>query len=445
MKEKLTKFIKSPYFPFALLLLSFILRTIKIDTNFGDDVALKTVYMQKDLWTVLVDSYNSWSSPNLINAIMYVLVLLPSSVFKIFNILMIMLTAFSISQIANPTNNRTANWMITILIILYPFKQMSTAGWIVTSVAYLFPLAFGLYSLIPIRKVIVHEKVPYVTGTIAFILGAGSLQMACILTGIYIIFSIYFVLIKKASRYCMLQSAFGIAFIIYHSTSPGNRNRYISETATWFPDFNMISTLNKVKLGFTNTLANFLSTPNLFFIIFCVLLFIGVYIKYKDILYRLIAAVPLAATLLFGSFNNVFSPIFPELIKLMNVNNYDFLQITTYNFISKINYIPIILGVIIVGCILLAIYLIFENTSSALLVNIIFLAGTASRMIMSFSPTLYASSTRTFIFMYFSIIVCGIFIFDEIIKYMDVNKQSQLLGYFGAITLLYYIESFITI
>ena len=76
----------------------------------------------------------------------------------------------------------------------------------------------------------------------------------------------------------------------------------------------------------------------------------------------------------------------------------------------------------------------------SLLVNIIFLAGFASRMIMAFSPTLYASSTRTFIFMYFSIIICGTFIFKEILNNMETVKISKLIAITGAITILSFIE-----
>jgi hypothetical protein len=76
----------------------------------------------------------------------------------------------------------------------------------------------------------------------------------------------------------------------------------------------------------------------------------------------------------------------------------------------------------------------------SLLVNIIFLAGFASRMIMIFAPTLYASSTRTFIFMYFSIIVCGIFVFKEILNKMENDKLSKLQAIIGAITILSFIE-----
>jgi len=445
MKERITKFIYCSYSPYVVLLVALILITIKMDTYIGDVTILRPIYIQQSLKEVLVDNYTAWGSPSIVNVVLYVLVLLPPYVFKICNILVILLAAVSISKITNYSNDKNINWMIVLFVILYPLLQMNTAGWVVTSVVYMFPLAFGLYSLVAIQKTIRKEKVTYVTSIIALCIGSGSPQMSCILAGIYIVFSIYSILLKNINKFFIVQSIIPVMFVVYHLTAPGNLNRSISETITWFPDFNMISTINKIKLGFTNTLANFISTPNIFFTVFCILLFLGVYLKYKDNLYRIVAFIPLAATLMFGLFNDVFYHIFPRMVGLMNVNDYDFIQITTYTFISKIHYIPIIMGVIIIGCILLAIYLIFENTLMSILINIVFLAGFASRMIMSFSPTLYVSNTRTFIFMYFSIIVCGVFIFNKITENMDHITQSKLLSCLGFVTVLYYIELFIQI
>lgn len=441
MKEKFNKFYKSSYIPFVILAIVLLIIHIRMKINFGDDIVVKARFMNQGFWTTLVEEYYTWSSPSIPIAIMYVLLLLPQIVFKISNILMVLLAAYSISIITNHTNSKNVNWMIAIFTMLYPFSQMSTAGWIVTSVVYMFPLAFGLYSLIPIKRILYKEKVPYVTSLIALCIGAGSPQLACILAGIYIIFSVYFIIIRNINKFAVLQSILSVAFVIYHLSTPGNKNRTIAETINWFPDFNMITSINKLKLGFTSTLANFISAPNLFFVLFCLLLLVGVFLKYKDTFYRMIASVPLASTLFFGLLSNVTYPVFPKLVGLMNVNMSDFRQITSYNFADKTLYLTIILGTLILGCILLSIYLIFENTLMSLLVNIIFLAGFASRMIMSFSPTLYGSSTRTFIYMYFCIIVCGIFIFDKIRKEIDVEKQYQLFGFIVVITMLNIVES----
>jgi len=440
LRENIKKITESSYFIFSILLFALIIIHLKMNCGFGDEVVLRAEYKDLGIWEVIKNSYNNWGSPGIVTVFIYVFVQTSPILFKVCNIMVIMLAAYSISEITNHKKSKNVNLMIVCFVILYPIVQMTTAGWIVTSVAYMFPLAFGLYSLIAIKRICYNEKVEYITTFIALLIGLGAPQMSCVLAGINIVFCIYFIVKKKLNKYSILQSVVSVVFVIYHLTSPGNANRKIFEISYWFPDFNMITTINKIKLGFTNTLANNISTPNLFFTVFCILLCVGVFVKYKDYFYRFIAIIPLSAVLIFGLFNEVFDDILPKLVGLMNVNDYDFVKVTTFNYLDKKNYIPIILGVIILGCILLSIYLIFENTFMSLLVNIIFLAGFASRMIMIFAPTLYASSTRTFIFMYFSIIVCGIFVFKEILNKMENDKLSKLQAIIGAITILSFIE-----
>ncbi len=443
MKKTILKLIGSSFIPFVILVLIFIIIHTNISCDFGDDIIKKAGYLQNSLWDVMAYDYYNWDSPGLLSIVMYYLVLLPPFVFKIINIMVILLAAYSISFIANHTNNIKVNWIITIFIILYPFNQMSTAGWIVTSVAYMFPLAFGLYSLTPIKRILTQKKIPYAQAVIALLFAVTSPQMTSLLFGIYILFSIYFVYKKTRSIFSLLMCLICSSFFIYHVITPGNHVRYIKEILNWFPDYNMISFVDKIKMGFTSTLANFVVTPNIFFLSFCILLLGGVWLKHKDIFFRIISTIPLTATFVFGVFS--YLNYSPTSMGLIDIKKRDFINVTIYNFTEMINYLPIILGFIIVGCILLSFYLIFGNSMMALLVNIIFISGFASRMILSFSPTLYASSTRTFIYMYFAIIVCGVFVFSEIIKYMSKGSQTIILTIFGFAGLVNLVKLLLTL
>ncbi|MGN2368649.1 hypothetical protein ACTFJW_01120 [Clostridium cagae] len=446
MKEKIKniiskKIVNKDRLPFIVLIGIFILIHIKMNINFGDDLVYRTQFSTP--WEGMVSFYKTWASPSLLSLIQFYLVRLPDIVFKICNILMILLSAYSISKITKDKEAKYTNWIIVFFIILYPFMQMATAGWIVTSVSYIFPTAFGLYSFVYLRYILDGKKISklnYCLFFISLILGLGQLQMACIIFGIYFVLNIFFAINKRVYKFAIFQNIIAFLFCIYHATAPGNMNRSIHETATWFSDFGMISTVNKIKLGFTSTLGNLTLSSNIFFLCFVFLLVVGVYYKYNDVLYRLISLIPLLALMIFGMFKSIFKDIFPDLVNLMNNGSNDFLQINAYNFYSKINYLTIILGVIIVGCILISMYLIFENTLKMLIVEIIFLAGFNSRMIMSFSPTIYASSTRTFIFLYFSIILCAVFIFNQISKNTTEKKQKDLLMYIGIVSAISYLQ-----
>jgi hypothetical protein len=63
-------------------------------------------------------------------------------------------------------------------------------------------------------------------------------------------------------------------------------------------------------------------------------------------------------------------------------------------------------------------------------------------MVLSFSPTIWASSTRTFIFMYFSIIICTLLLFQELLekKYPHIDF---LYGIVFFVAILSYLSAFI--
>ena len=120
-------------------------------------------------------------------------------------------------------------------------------------------------------------------------------------------------------------------------------------------------------------------------------------------------------------------------------------RLTYIILIQRINYLSIILGFAILGAIITSIYLIFENTLKMIIVEIIFLAGFFSRMIMSFSPTIYASGTRTFIYFYFAMIVCGALIYNNISENIEEEKQKNILFYIGIVAAVNYLQLLINI
>ncbi|MDP4089336.1 MAG: hypothetical protein Q8930_08735 [Bacillota bacterium] len=75
--------------------------------------------------------------------------------------------------------------------------------------------------------------------------------------------------------------------------------------------------------------------------------------------------------------------------------------------------------------ILISLYLIFENKRYSILAVFIILLGLGSRMVMGFSPTIWASNTRTFIFMYFAFITCAVILYKVILD----SKESKYIAY----------------
>ena len=72
---------------------------------------------------------------------------------------------------------------------------------------------------------------------------------------------------------------------------------------------------------------------------------------------------------------------------------------------------------------ILNILLIFKNLKNNIAV-LVFLVGLASRLIMGFSPTVFASAMRTNLFLDFSMLITTLLIWQEFKKKTDKNEKK---------------------
>ena len=88
------------------------------------------------------------------------------------------------------------------------------------------------------------------------------------------------------------------------------------------------------------------------------------------------------------------------------------------------------------------VYMVFVIFKDKLLPSFILLAGIASRVIMGFSPTIFASRSRTTIFMYMAIIVCMLFVLYKLFKDKKINnnKSAVLVGILVLFVMINYIN-----
>ena len=130
--------------------------------------------------------------------------------------------------------NKNENMTLLIaMIIIYPMMQMNSAGWAATTINYMWPMALGLFSLIPIRKVWDGEKIKfwqYPLYVIALLFSANQEQACAILFGTYLLFAILMVIKnKKIHPFIVIQNILVIASLIFILTCPGNSVRTQTE------------------------------------------------------------------------------------------------------------------------------------------------------------------------------------------------------------------------
>ena len=73
---------------------------------------------------------------------------------------------YSFSKLFVNENHKSCNYFIASAVMLYPFANLYTAGWIATKTTYFMPTAFGFFSMIPIKKILIKEKFKWWESTV---------------------------------------------------------------------------------------------------------------------------------------------------------------------------------------------------------------------------------------------------------------------------------------
>ena len=427
--------------PYIILFMAFVSFTFLQTLDLGDEIWFRWFLADNSVPELYAHIFRQIGSPHVFTILQVAFIYLPNIVFVLVNAALFTLTAVAINKIVG-NNKAEIKAFICILIIFYPYSHMGSAGWIVTSAAYSWMAAFGMIGLVGLAKVLRNERIrkpEYIIYFLCNFIAAGNLQLAPLLLGLYAASAGYLIVQKRYPVFIFSQLFICAANIAYHLLSPGSRFRYSLEVINWFPDFPSLSFINKLHLGFMTTVSHFITDRSLFFLLFCIILFIGVCVKRTTVLHRILALIPLLANLLWGTFNHVFGGFFVGLNHAMltaGTNNAG--DISTY--FGYRAYIPLGIALVLIGCISLSLFLIFGKTYKALLVQTIIAGGFATCMILSFSPTIFASQPRTFIFMYFCMIVCAVMIYQEICL-SGIGKNRLYLTYgAGLIAILIILE-----
>ena len=272
-----------PYLVFFGLIL---IRHCFIDANFGDDLWFSTVLNDKTLGTYLHWRYTTWSSRLIVEMILIFFAEKNIWLWRIADSLVFLLLMYSLSEVfIEKGKKKYGNWILAALILCYPIDQLSSAGWIATTLNYLWPLSFGAFALIVVKKNLMNEKVSGLqefATILCMIYAANTEQMGAILFCVYLIFGIYLWVRKrkvyKVLIFNMLIAAMSLAFIL---TCPGNKARAMSELI-WFNGFESLSLLEKLGYGYVSTTTFLIENINIVYLIFLIVMALYMIESFKE-------------------------------------------------------------------------------------------------------------------------------------------------------------------
>lgn len=420
-ENKKNNFLKK-YYMFMILFI-FVLAYFMLTKKAIDDLDCLKDLVGRSLKDYLIYRYNNWSSRLIIDGMMIMLCKnVKYKVFCVLNAATYVVMTIIISKIFNKEQNKNINIFLCFLVLLYPLSHLGSAGYIATSINYLLPLTCLFYSMYVVLQIINNKKFSKISYIIAIIttLIACNMEQTCITFVALLFFIEIFSIIKKKNKkkdwYIIVLFAIAIIELIFIAKCPGNSVRYNSEIKARYNNYANYGLKEKIYLGIIPTASEILN-QKIIFTVFALLLMIYTFGKSKNKILRTLSVIDFSFFLLMGTFSNLTKTIYQNSSKFFEIINS---QDIYGNSIALPNLICL---AIILFVSLSLIYLLYEVFDHKLEYPLILIVGFASRIMMGFSPTIFASCSRTAIILYFSALVLSLIIYREL--YNDKNIKEK--------------------
>ncbi len=403
---------------YLLLFLFMFFKHASVQLGTGDDMWFYT-QSKMGILDFTKMRIQTWTSRNIIEIFMLVMLNLNKWVWIIIDSAIFVLILHSIRKIVLDSGSIYMTMVIAFLMIIFPFDILKQAGWYATTMNYIWPLAFGLYGLSFIIRILAKEemwRIQKIIVLLTTIYAINQEQMCALYVGFFGIFIIY-CWIKKLHIPLFIYIIFVLSLIMlgYHMLCPGNINRKIVETTEYYPNFIRFSIIEKLFLGIITTISIGFVNP-FYMVYFWNFSLLFLLVKHKGQVYDMLTIFIFTVINFFISISDkfcsysVFKQCFSLFKKYLSTMQYvDFQEISIYLLIA---YFSIF--------VMINLYIVYKYFGKKIwfIVTVLFLAAFCARIIMGYSASIFVSGTRTFINSYFLIVIAGLIC----INHTKVNK-----------------------
>ena len=467
-KYKLIQFIKNNYAIIGFFILMLALH--KIMAFIGDDLWYAKVLSNQSLAGFLSFRYYEWSSRLIIDCLTVILTKESYLIWKILDTILYTLGVYLLIKFINEDNDKYITLIGVALFLMYPFFDMASAGWVATTLNYLWCFAFAMISFIPLINELNGKKTNifiYIISILSLIYAVNQEQSCLLILGINALYLIYCIIkrqdIKRFNILIVIISALSFTLIL---TSPGNAAGVIAETGRYYAEYANFGIIEKLYLGTIPTIGILLKDKVLF-TVFYIILSASALLKTKNkylkyILYfniililflvffkTMIDITSIPKYLKIGLMHepivtSIFSAL-DSITKSMPIIN-DTIRLFTYKGLPNAVTAPVVLAILIsIYLILSSCWMIFKTFGKEQLFPLIlFIGGFISRLAVGFSPTIFASGSRTAFYFYITIITVILMLIKKLCDENTINKtlEKRITIIFAILGLFTYITVF---
>lgn len=387
----------------------------QMNVMFGDAPFFRKHLLAQFWQDFIIQRYYTWSSRSLVEGVLAPLTFAPW-LWHILDILVILLIVNSMGHIFQCRRSDTfAYWAIVLSLGCYPIMSMYTAGWMATTLNYSWPFACGIFSVSCIIRLLRRNTRPswrtaddrwfIIQLGLSFpatLFAANVEQMTILL--LLVVGALCTVDLLRSHRlnaFVISQLVLILASFAFILASPGNANRSIQEVRNHWPDkvhfaqaleYSDLSLVHKLFIAGASTLDQYLLSPSWITCALTVMLSVAIWQKaftrngIKRAASLAVATVPLVLLMLQ-------LPAKTKRHSQLRFLSYHYFDFTDGRILLTVCQLIVCLLIIV------ELYWLYGKSNGFLAAIFILAAGFATRMAMGFSPTIFASSTRTFFFM----------------------------------------------
>ncbi len=375
-----------------------------------------------DVISWVVDRYHTWSGRIFSEGFVYLFSPAPFYAWQavtlgVFVVFSGMLFAYA-RLLDKKWSNKNYILLATALgsLLLMDHHVLAEGGlWMTGSMVYFWTSTLGLVGFYPVAHYVLKQRKPHwiitsLAAVSAIIAASSQEQVGAVLLGLTVAFLAYHIKVYGLNRTNIPWYLVFFAFIIGLSLSvsilaPGNAARLEAETATWLPDFQTVSLIQRVEYGYRWLLEAFINHAGFLLIMSwgCMTaLFVSKDRKTK-LDYFFIFVFALASILTLSSGSELMSHLF---------HFYATWKPTISNPAISLNLLP---WGLVLACTVVAPLFIFPKKPFGYLISLLFTASLASATILLLSPTMYASLWRSFFVPSVILLIAAYLLFSKVL------------------------------
>ncbi len=380
--------------------------------------------------------YQSWSSRLISETVILLLLSLGMTVWRIFTVGCVLIVVFCIKYLSGIKNVSWQNLALCMLMAAFPICYYNSAGWVTTTSVYLMSAAFGLIALCPIRKWMDGKEIVWWEATfclLSAVIASNHEQVCAILLGAYLCVCVYEIILQHTVPRLFLGIILVcVISVIFILTCTGNSLRTASETETWLPVFADWTLWEKLIRGILHTADFFFYDKNINFVCLFLMFIIGILVLQRaELLWKKVLSV-VGVVWVCSSMG---------LILLQRAHIIGETAVFRWGphgenmLSSKIDIYRACSALFL--CLLLAmeLYWLFGKSRDLLTAYLILGAGFGSVALVGFSPTIYASGNRIFMFLCYAVFLFISFLLKKFCSRIAGKNEIMILALIGFLSL----------